>query len=73
MGSQNQLIESVVKSYGGENIQAHSNSNYSFKSEPSASLHWRATVKESKAYVHDWVKHWIQTGALHSIIALICS
>ena len=38
MGSQKQLIESEVKSFGGENIQAHSYSNYSVKSEPSASL-----------------------------------
>ena len=76
MGSQKPLIESEVKSFGGENIQAHSYSNYSVESEPSASLtpvHWRATEKESKANVRDWVKHWIQTGALHSVIALICS
>ena len=37
MGSQKQLIESEVKSFGGENIQAHSFSNYSFKSTISES------------------------------------
>ena len=37
MVSQKQLIESEVKSFGGKNIQAHSYSNYSFKSNISES------------------------------------
>ena len=48
MSSQKQLIESEVKSFGGENIQAHSYSNYSVKSEPSASLYAQFTGVQLK-------------------------
>ena len=65
MGSQKQLIESEAKSVGGGKTYKNT-----LTSTTVLSQNWRATDKESTAIVRDWVKHWIKTAALHSVLVL---